>query len=52
MHTTKFFEKRDEDVDDVDSGSNSDENDISMDAESDDEFQPTDSDTFTSEFST
>ena len=52
MHTARFYGKRDGDVDDVDSGSNSDKNDISMDAESDDEFLPTNSDTSTSEFST
>ena len=52
MHTARFYGKRDGDVDDVDNKSNSDKNDISMDAESGDEFQPTDSDTSTSEFST
>ena len=51
MHTARFYGRRGGDVDDVDSGSSSDEDDISMDADSDDEFQPTNSDISSSEFS-
>ena len=35
MHTARFYGRRGGDVDDVDSGSSSDEDDISMDADSD-----------------
>ena len=44
MHTARFYGRRGGDVDDVDSGSSSDEDDISMDADSNNEFQPTNSD--------
>ena len=38
MHTARFYGRHGGDVDDVDSCSSSDEDDISMDVDSDDEF--------------
>ena len=49
MHTARFYGRC---GGDVDSGSSSDEDDISMDADSDDAFQATNSDISSSEFST